>query len=264
MTSEELQNRIIEGIESCLTGERYKQYLNVMSKFHNYSFYNCLCIALQKPEATLVAGYKSWQTKFNRHVKEGENAIYIFAPLRKRKHSDDEDDEDPQYILTGFRPVAVFDISQTEGESLPTLADELKAIVDDFSQILNKLLQISSVPVIFSREPMRGFGYYSSLSNTIVLKEGLSQLQQIKTLIHEIAHSRLHKEDADTPRDIKEIEAESVAYVVCLHLGLDTSSYSFEYLTAWSDGDTNKIKASFKRIHETANLLIKEYKECLS
>lgn len=262
---EEITKKLEEGVKGIYEGDGYKAFLDVMSKFHTYSVNNCILIAMQKPEATQVAGFKSWQKNFKRSVKKGEKAIKILAPIPHKftKEIENEDGEkvqkEIQYMT--FRAISVFDISQTEGDELPSICKMLEGSVEGFQSLINKLESLSPVPVAY--EPISGGanGYYSHATNSIVVDAGLSEQQTIKTLIHEIAHSILHNKDngdeKDADKNTKEVQAESVAYTVCNWLGLDTSEYSFGYVAGWSAGrEIKELTASMEVIRKTAGEII--------
>lgn len=262
---EEITKKLEEGVKGIYEGDGYKAFLDVMSKFHTYSVNNCILIAMQKPEATQVAGFKSWQKNFKRSVKKGEKAIKILAPIPHKftKEIENEDGEkvqkEIQYMT--FRAISVFDISQTEGDELPSICKMLEGSAEGFQSLINKLESLSPVPVAY--EPISGGanGYYSHATNSIVVDAGLSEQQTIKTLIHEIAHSILHNKDngdeKDADKNTKEVQAESVAYTVCNWLGLDTSEYSFGYVAGWSAGrEIKELTASMEVIRKTAGEII--------
>lgn len=279
-----LTERLEHGIQSVFESERYREYLSVMGRFHSYSMNNTILIMLQKPEASYVAGYKTWES-LGRYVKKGEQGIQILVPCfyknkkkeeveasdsdRKEKgdavsDADDKEKEavkEQQEILhTYFRPAAIFDISQTEGNPLPELAPELQGRVPEYKMLLEALKETAPVPIRFEAWEARKKGHYDLMKKEIVIKVGMSEQQTIKTAIHETAHSILH---ADT-RQVKdaasmEVEAESIAYVVCQHYGLDTSEYSFGYLAGWSSNkELPELKSSLQSIQQTSHELIED------
>lgn len=262
---EEITKKLEEGVKGIYEGDGYKAFLDVMSKFHTYSVNNCILIAMQKPEATQVAGFKSWQKNFKRSVKKGEKAIKILAPIPHKftKEIENEDGEkvqkEIQYMT--FRAVPVFDISQTEGEELPSICKMLKGSVEGFQSLIDKLESLSPVPVAYEPISCGANGYYSHETNSIVVDAGLSEQHKVKTLIHEIAHSILHNKDngeeKDADRSTKEVQAESVAYTVCNWLGLDTSDYSFGYVAGWSAGrELKELTESMEVIRKIAGEII--------
>lgn len=249
----ELEN----GVRQVLGSEDWKHFLDVMSRFHDYSANNCLLIMLQKPEATAVAGYKTWQ-KLGRQVRKGETSIKILAPTKHKKKVE-KDGEEKEVVWTTFHPVGVFDISQTDGEDLPTICEELTDMVADAGVILAKLGDVAGIPVEYEDIQSGAKGYYAK-AGKIVIKSGMSDAQTIKTLAHEVAHSILHKaggEQEKADRNTKEVQAESVAFLVCNGLGIRSDSYTFEYIASWSDGkEPKELLASMAVIQKTANTIL--------
>ena len=272
------------GIAELFTSERYQEYLKTMSKFHNYSFNNTLLIAMQRPDATLVTGYRNWQS-MGRQVKKGEKGITIIAPApikRKKEQTVLDQDQKPvigpdgkpkteevEITLPCFKAITVFDIEQTTGEPIQTLAPEiLTAAVEDFDLFLQAIREISPVPIRFDAIEGSANGYYHNLDKEIVIKKDMSQSQTLKTAIHETAHARLHDKEImesqgiEKDRLTKEVEAESVAYCVCSVFELDTSEYSFPYIAGWSSGkELRELKASMDVIRKTAGEIIDELTE---
>ena len=272
------------GIAELFTSERYQEYLKTMSKFHNYSFNNTLLIAMQRPDATLVTGYRNWQS-MGRQVKKGEKGITIIAPApikRKKEQTVLDQDQKPvigpdgkpkteevEVTLPCFKAITVFDIEQTTGEPIQTLAPEiLTAAVEDFDLFLQAIREISPVPIRFDAIEGSANGYYHNLDKEIVIKKDMSQSQTLKTAIHETAHARLHDKEImesqgiEKDRLTKEVEAESVAYCVCSAFELDTSEYSFPYIAGWSSGkEMRELKASMDVIRKTAGEMIDELTE---
>lgn len=266
---EEITEKLENGVKEVFSGAEYKAYLDFMSKFYNYSVNNTMLIFMQMPEASLVAGYQSWKTKFNRQVRKGEKAIKILAPVPHKMKKEVEDKEgnkeEKEISWTSFRAVNVFDISQTDGEELPSIAKELKGSVDNYKELFAKLENVSPVPVAFENITSGANGYFSHIEKRIAIKEGMSEQQTIKTLIHEISHAILHDketgEEAEADRRTKEVQAESVAYVVSANLGLDTSDYSFGYVAGWSGGkEAKELTASMEVIKKTAGTIIEALK----
>lgn len=269
-----LTDQLEKGIKEVFTSEKYKAYLSTMAKFHSYSFNNSILIYMQKPDASLVAGYKTWQS-LERQVKKGEKGILIFAPcpytsVREKEVIDPETgkvqvDSDGKPVkekrkisCTYFRPVNVFDVSQTEGKALPTLAEELQGDAQNYEALMAAVKETAQVPIRFDTWTDSKKGYYNLTNQEIVIKSGMSERQTVKTAIHETAHSILHT-DKEHLKDsaTMEVEAESVAFVVCQHFGLDTSDYSFGYLAGWSNGKgLPELKASLQTIQRTSNDLI--------
>ena len=277
----EITDRLETGIQELFESERYKAYLTSMAKFHSYSFNNTLLIAMQGGQ--LVAGYNKWRDDFHRNVKKGEKAIKILAPapFKAKKEVQKLDaqgrpvmgkdgkpvTEVQEIQVPAFKIVSVFDVSQTEGEPLPSIGvEELTGSVERYGEFFKALEQTSPVPIGFEDIPGGSHGYYHLTEKRIAIQEGMSELQTLKTAIHEIAHSKLHAidpeapaiEQADRPDSrTREVQAESVAYAVCQHYGLDTSDYSFGYVAGWSSGkDLKELKASLETIRATAHELI--------
>lgn len=263
-----------EGITDLMNSDRYMNFLKTMTNFHGYSLNNTILIALQNPEASLVAGYKKWQS-MGRQVKQGEKAITILCPCPyKKKLTDkenkpvlDENGNPKEISMAYFRPGKVFDISQTTGEELELLMPKaLTDSVDGYEDLVQKLIFIAPVPVTFEDVDGGAKGYFSSSKNRIVVKKDMANLQALKTLIHETAHSLLHNKEAmenkKKDRETKEVEAESVAYCVMTSLGLDTSEYSFPYIAGWSSGrELKELKSSLDTIRLTAGYIIDELQE---
>ena len=277
----EITDRLETGIQELFESERYKAYLTTMSKFHSYSFNNTLLIAMQGGQ--LVAGYNKWRDDFHRNVKKGEKAIKILAPapFKAKKEVQKLDaqgrpvmgkdgkpvTEVQEIQVPAFKIVSVFDVSQTEGEPLPSIGvEELTGSVERYGEFFKALEQTSPVPIGFEDIPGGSHGYYHLTEKRIAIQEGMSELQTLKTAIHEIAHSKLHAidpeapaiEQADRPDSrTREVQAESVGYAVCQHYGLDTSDYSFGYVAGWSSGkDLKELKVSLETIRATAHELI--------
>lgn len=278
----EITDKLEAGLKELFESEKYKSYLSTMSKFHNYSFNNTLLIAMQKPEATLAAGYQAWQKNFERHVNKGEKAIRILAPAPyKIKEERDKLDpvtgemmfdengmpqkEETEVTIPAFRAVSVFDVSQTDGKPIPELeVNELLSTVEGYEDFVQALMNISPVPIAFEDIPGDSKGYFSTAEKRIAVQENMSESQTLKTMVHEVAHSRLHDKEVNQSMDIpvkdrntKEVEAESVAFTVCQHFGIDTSDYSFGYIAGWSSGRNMKeLKSSLDTIRKTASELI--------
>ena len=277
----EITEKLEQGIKELFESEKYKSYLNTMSKFHNYSFNNTVLIAMQKPDATLVAGFNSWKKNFKRHVKKGEKGIKILAPTPyKIKQEQEKTDpktkeilldkdgnpimEEVEITIPAFRAVSVFDVAQTEGKELPELeVKELSDSVEDYENFMQALREISPVPMEFEEIEGDAKGYFSFATRHIAIQEGMSQSQTLKTAIHEVAHAKLHDRnfnrdvEDEKDRNTEEVEAESVAYTVCQHFGIETSDYSFAYIAGWSAGkDLPELKASLDTIRRTASEII--------
>lgn len=283
----EATEKLEAGIREFLSSDKFREYLNVMSRFHTYSYSNAMLIALQRPDATLVAGFNRWKS-MKRYPMRGEHGIRIFAPapvktntfIEREKIDPDTKlpvlDEDGNPVMESvqlkrpaYKVVTVFDVSQTDGEPLPELdIHELTGSVEQFEQFFEALKRTSTVPIDI--EPMQGsqFGYFDPTAKRIAIREGIGQVQMVKTAVHELAHSRLHDLDSNAPlnpkskpkdRETKEVEAESVAYTVCQHFGIDTGDYSFGYVATWSSGrDLPELKASLNTIRTAAASLIND------
>ena len=267
-----IQKKLEDGVRDIFTSEKYREYISAMSRFPRYSINNSILIVSQLPEASLVCGFKKWQTDFNRTVNKGEHGIMILAPIKGKTEVEEEVfDENNRAVLDAegrqktetvmreyqtFRPVYVFDVSQTSGDPIPTLTERLERDVDSFDEMKQILMEISPVPVTFEVIDSGANGYYAPSSEKIVIDERLPQLQMIKTMIHEIAHATLKhgsKEDK-WDRQTKEGQAESVAYWVSQMMGLDTSEYSFGYISGWSkDKEMSELKENLDIIKHTAD-----------
>lgn len=272
------------GVEELFTSNRYQEFLKTMAKFHNYSFNNTMLIAMQRPDATLVTSYKNWQS-MGRQVMKGEKGITIIAPTPYKKMKEKEVLDENQRPIMGtdgkpkteqvevtvphFKAVTVFDIAQTSGEPIQTLAPELlTAAVQDFDSFMQAIQKISPVPIRFDEIDGNANGYYHNADKEIVIKKGLSESQTLKTAIHETVHAKLHDKEimeslgVEKDRLTKEVEAESVAYCVCSSFGLDTSDYSFPYIAGWSSSrEMKEMKASMDVIRKTAGEMIDQLTE---
>ena len=273
----EITDRLEQGIMGVFESERYAEYLRTMSKFHNYSLNNTLLIAMQG--GNLVKGYRQWEKEFDRHVKPGEKAIKILAPapykVKKEREKIDPDTKMPvigadgkpvmetqEITIPAYKVVSVFDVSQTEGKELPDLSvSELTGDVEQYRDFFAALERTSPFAIAFETLDggAKGRCYYEE--NRIAIHEGMSELQNIKTAIHEISHATMHDTAPDDPtrpdRRTREVQAESVAYAVCQHYGLDTSDYSFGYVAGWSSGkELSELKGSLETIRSTAAKLI--------
>ena len=287
----EITDRLEQGIAELFDSERYREYLKVMSKFHNYSFRNTVLIAMQKPDASLVAGFSAWKNNFGRNVMKGQKGIKIIAPspfkIRQEVEKIDPHTQKPiigkdgkpvteekEVKIPAYKVVSVFDVSQTEGKELPDIAvDELTGDVDRYKDFFAALEKTSPVPIAFENIGGGSHGYYHLEDKRIAINEGMSELQTLKTAIHEIAHAKLHDIDLNAPKDeqprvdrrTREVEAESVAYTVCQHYGLDTSDYSFGYVAGWSSGrELSELKSSLETIRSAAAEIINSIDENLA
>lgn len=279
----EITDKLEAGIKELMDSDKFKEYLKCLSKFHNYSLGNTILIAMQKPDATLVAGYTAWKNQFGRQVQKGEQGIRILAPTPYKKKME-VDIVDPstgrarinpdgtkqtelkEIMVPAFKVVSVFDVSQTDGRPLPSIGvNELTGDVRQYEMFFEALKRSCPVPIAFEQIDSGAKGYYHTVDHRIALQEGMSQVQTIKTLIHEMTHQKLHSmdpkemspEEPRLTRNAKEVEAESVAYTVAQHFGIETSDYSFAYIAGWSAGkDTPELKASLDRIRKAADEMI--------
>ena len=272
----EITDKLEKGLQDLFSSGQYADYLKTMSKFYNYSASNTLLIYMQRPDASRVAGYGDWQKNFKRHVKRGEHGIKILAPCPyKQKVEREQTGPDGRAVTVteevtraAFKPVTVFDVSQTEGEPLPSLGvNELTGDVEHYPDFFEALKQVSPFPVGFEAIPGGAKGYCNYAEQRIAINEGMAEVQNVKTAIHEITHATLHNYYAEKEKEVppeqrkdqrtREVEAESVAYTVCQHYGIETSDYSFGYVAGWSsDKQTKELKASLATIRETAAGLI--------
>ena len=251
-----------KGLEEYFTSEKYRDLLRIMSRFHNYSFNNCILIAAQCPSASYVAGYNAWRTNFHRQVRKGEKSIRIISPVKYTKKN--EDNEDEEYI--GFKAASVFDISATDPipdmEPVQIGVDELEGNVENYKDFVVALEQLSPVPVKFSLFDGAAKGYYDDKEKIIVIQDGMTERQTVKTLIHEVTHAMLHtKEQLEQVKREKkqiELEAESVACIVCMHYYINSEDYSFPYIVGWTGkGYEDILKDSMTTIAKTADTIIK-------
>lgn len=279
-----ITDQLEEGLKELFAKEKYKSYLSMMSKFHNYSANNIQLITMQCPDATFVAGYKAWQNDYNRHVKGREEGIRILAPApyTVKKERDKEDPvtgeimldrdgmpqkEEVEIRIPAFRVVHVYDVSQTEGEPIQEPeVKELLSSVEGYEDFIKAVSYVAPVPVGFEDIPGDARGYFRPSEKRIAVQEGMSESQTIKTMLHETAHAMLHDREVNSrngqnvpakDKRTKEVEAESIAYTVCKHFGIDTSEYSFGYIAGWSSGKNMKeLKSSLDTIRRTASELI--------
>ena len=281
---DETMERLKEGVGEIFESGRYEQYLAVMSRFHRYSINNTILIALQRPDATHVAGYNAWRDKFGRQVRKGEHGIDIIAPVKRKVRLEELDNSEQDRaeggeetepgakakaagkgrveLLTAFKVAKVFDVSQTEGRELPTLGvDELVGDVERFDDVMLAIQEAAPCPIRFEDIPGGAKGYFSFAEGDkhIAIKQGMSEAQTVKTALHETCHARIHDvtemaDPSERPdQATREVQAESVAFVVAEHYGLDTGDYSFGYVAGWSDGkETDELKASLQTIRDAA------------
>lgn len=261
-----LTDMLETGTKAVFESERYKEYLGVMAKFHRYSSRNSLLILLQKPEASHVASFGAWQS-MSRSVNKGEKGIQIIAPIPYKRTvevtrgADGELLPEPQkreIEVKAYRSAYVFDVSQTQGKELPRLVSQLMGTVSEHDELMFALFQASPCPVAFEAMEGNKNGYYNFAEQRIAIREGLSEEQTIKTLVHEIAHARLgHGDNPNIDRQTEEVQAESIAYVVCQHLGIDSSQYSFGYIAGWSkDKELPQLQSSLEVIQKSAQDII--------
>ena len=274
----EITDDLEKGIREVFESGRYEKYLKTMSRFHGYSMNNTILIHLQKPDATLIAGFRAWQEKFHRNVVKGEKGIRILAPAPFRKtvtmdvydahHNPVMDvngnqvQKEQEIVVPAFKPVTVFNVSQTDGEPLPVLAKTLTGDVEQYSVFLQALQRASAAPIAFEDLPSNLDGFFSLKDKTITIRADMSEVQTVCAIIHEVTHSRLH-DNKDTPPEQRkdsrtmEVEAESVAYAVCAYYGIETGENSFGYIASWSkDKELPELKKSLETISRTASDLI--------
>ena len=276
---EEITSKLEKGVKDIFDGANYQQYLNFCAKLPRYSVNNQILIMMQKPDATMCQSFTNWK-EVNRHVRKGEKGIRILAPAPYKMQKEQEKvdasgktilDKDGEPVketvevtINAFKPVSTFDVSQTEGEPIPTPGvDELTGSVEGYETLLAAIKEVVPVPISFEQIDSGAKGFYHLEENRIVVQEGMSEAQTVKTLLHEASHQALHSKEAmdsageKKSKNQKETEAESVAYVVCQHYGIDTSDYSFPYVATWSaDKEVPELKASLDTIRRTASELI--------
>lgn len=283
----EMMLRLEKGIKAVFESDSYKEYLNFCAKLPRYSVNNQILIMLQRPDATMVQSFSGWKA-MNRFVKKNEKGIRIFAPAPYKKKveqdkldvygnpmigSDGERLKDSVELMTmAFKPVSTFDISQTEGEPVPSFGiDELTGSIDGYRKMFDVIKAVVPAPISFEEISSGAKGYYHIEENRIVVQQDMSEVQTVKTILHEAAHHALHSRQAmkapgagKKSRNQREIEAESVAYIVCQHFGIDTSDYSFGYLASWaSDKEIPELKASLDTIRSTASDMISKIENLL-
>lgn len=272
----ELSEKLMEGVQQTFLSDNFKKYLRFVSSFHNYSLRNTILIMLQHEKATQVAGFEAWK-KHGRYVKRGEKGIAIFAPqkykvkkevvvldeLGNEKLNPDGTPmtESSDETRIKFAVTYVYDVSQTDGKPLPKICNELQGSVDQYEKIFNAIKKISPYKIVFEEIADGSKGYCNYSESKIAIKHGMSEEQIIKTLIHEFTHATLH-EESDKCRERREIEAESVAFIVSDYLGIDTSSYSFGYVAVWSQGmELAELQSVLESIQQTASQIINSLHE---
>lgn len=282
-----ITDNLENGIKDLLASDRYKEYLSAMGKFHNYSLNNTILIAMQKPDATYVAGLQKWNKDFHRFVNKGEKGIVILVPTPYSKtvqqkvldkdgkvlldNDGNEITEEKTLKIQAFKPAYVYDVSQTHGEPLPSISvNELNGNVDKYKKIFDTIREIAPVEVSFKKIDTGAKGYYDQINKEIVINDGMSELHSLKTLIHETAHAILHDNDylkskgEAKDRFTKEVEAESIAYTVCSYLNLPTDEYSFGYIAGWSgDRQIDAVRESLETIKECSSDIIGALEKCL-
>lgn len=253
---QQITDKLEKGVVEVFQSDRYKQFLDTMAKFPRYSVNNSLLIMMQKPDAQLCQSFTGWK-QMGRYVKKGEKGRPVFdadgEPVKEKV----------EVTIRAFKVAKTFDLSQTDGKELPTIGpSELVGNIEGYPKLLQALQEISPVPVSFELIDGDAKGFYHLEDKKIVVQDGMSEVQTIKTLLHEMAHQKLHDKDnvpeaKDISRNGKEVETESVAYVVCQHYGINTSDYSFSYVAGWSEGkETPELKASLDKIRKTASEFI--------
>ena len=260
-------DRLGDGIRSVWDSEAWERWLRTLAKFHDYSLNNTMLIAMQMPEATRVASYRSWQRDFKRHVRKGERGIEILVPMLVKDRDEDADEE--RRRLVGFRVGHVFDVSQTDGEPLPTLVDEVDGGVERYAAVMDAVRTVSAYPVELVADLPEGTKGCFCRGELIAIREGMGEGQTVKTALHELAHSRLHDGDPMAEgmpdRAMREVQAESVAYAVSAALGLDTSGYSFGYVASWAVGKTDEeMHACLQVVRDAAKAMVEDLQAAMA
>jgi len=256
-TPEELKNTLESGVRGIMDSERFKEFLSTFGRFHNYSWRNKLLILMQKPDATLCASFSDWK-KLGRYPVGKGKGLAIWRPNTAKVVDVDEDgNEEEKTMIFGFSVAYTFDVSDTDGKELPTLADPLVADVDNYMEIFQILRDFANIPVMFTDDLGQADGCYYPLIRQIKIKSGMSEAKTISTLVHEIAHSILHNDVIDVDRHLEECQAESIAFAVSNYLGIESSTQSFSYLATWSKGrELKEIESSIDIIYTTARDII--------
>lgn len=262
-------DRLGEGVRAVYDSDRWETWLQSLARFHDYSLNNTLLIAMQMPTATQVASFRSWKRDFNRHVKRGERGIEILVPMlvKYRDEEEGQDVDEERRRLVGFRVGHVFDVSQTEGEPLPTIVDEVAQGVDRYAATLEAVRAVAAYPVEFRDDLPEGTNGFFRRGELIAIREGMGEGQTVKTALHELAHSRLHDGDAEgmPDRAMREVQAESVAYAVSAALGLDTSGYSFGYVASWAVGKTDEeMRQCLQVVRDAAKAMVEDLQAAMA
>ena len=261
-------DRLDEGVREVWRSERWETWLRSLARFYDYSLGNTILIAMQMPTATHVASFRSWKRDFNRYVKKGERGIEILVPMLVKTHDENEtQDDEERRRLVGFRVGHVFDVSQTDGEPLPTLVDEVSGNVDRYAAVLDAVRTVSTYPVEFVADLPEGTNGYFRRGELVAIREGMSEGQTVKTALHELAHSRLHDGDPEgmPDRAMREVQAESVAYAASAALGLDTSGYSFGYVASWAVGKTDEeMRGCLQVVRDAAKAMVEDLQAAMA
>lgn len=259
-------DRLGEGVREVCQSERWESWLRSLSKFYDYSLGNTILIAMQMPTATHVASFRSWKRDFNRYVRKGERGIEILVPMLVKDRDEEEQDEERRRLV-GFRVGHVFDVSQTDGEPLPTLVDEVDGGVERYAAVMDAVRSVSAYPVELVADLPEGTKGYFRRGELIAIREGMGEGQTVKTALHELAHSRLHDGDPEgmPDRAMREVQAESVAYAVSAALGLDTSGYSFGYVASWAVGKTDEeMRACLQVVRDAAKAMVEDLQTAMA
>lgn len=259
---EQLKKETIALFES----QRYREYLDMLSKFYSYSARNCLLIMLQNPDATKVAGLKKWEKEFERRVKPGEKGIRILAPMRIKKEvkpdgaDHERNTEKTEKEVVGFKVAYVFDVSQTTGKALPAIYKPLEGMVPEFERLKTAVEMASPYKIVYRNIDGGAEGLCSYKQKKIYIQTGMSEENTLRVLVHEVAHASLHNPELDTEHKIdrktREVQAESVAYVTCKRLGIDAEESSVGYVAGWSSGkDVKELTASMEVIKRQSDLI---------
>jgi len=260
-------DRLGEGVRAVYDSERWESWLRSLSRFHDYNLGNTILIAMQMPTATHVASFRSWKRDFNRYVRKGERGIEILVPMLVKDRDEDADEE--RRRLVGFRVGHVFDVSQTEGDPLPTLVDEVAGGVESYAAVMEAVRTVSAYPVELVADMPEGTKGYFRRGELIAIREGMGEGQTVKTALHELAHSRLHDGDPMAEgmpdRAMREVQAESVAYAVSAALGLDTSGYSFGYVASWAVGKTDEeMRQCLQVVRDAAKAMVEDLQAAMT